>query len=160
MIYLANLDGNLKLGFDFLNDLPDDLDITDSKFEKWVPYVLVLSTSERTIAITKDMEAFLTVYEVEKIYNGIKNLLNNLNQSNNNIFKHYSNESFFEISIEYMDIDECFSVELWFIFAEIPEGNIEGYDLGYRFVVDKKEMEYFITECHKRFMDVYCNINI
>lgn len=39
MIYLTNLDGNVKLEFDFLNDFSDDLDITDSKFEKWVPYV-------------------------------------------------------------------------------------------------------------------------
>ena len=58
MIYLTNLDGNVKLGFDFLNDLLVDLDITDSKFEKWVPYVLILSTSERIVAITKEMQAF------------------------------------------------------------------------------------------------------
>ena len=33
MIYLSNLDGNVRLGFDFLEDLSDDLDITGSKFE-------------------------------------------------------------------------------------------------------------------------------
>lgn len=158
MAYLTNLDGNVKLEFDFLSDFPDALDIADSKFEKWVPYVLILSTSERTIAITKEMQAFLTAYEVEKIYNGMRNLLYNSTQSSNNIFKHYSNESFFEISIEYIEVDECFSVELWFIAAEAPEGNIDGYDIGYRFVVDKKEMELFLTECYKRFRDVYSNI--
>ena len=154
MIYLTNLDGNVKLEFDFLNDFSDDLGITDSKYEKWVPYVLILSTSERTVAITKEMQAFLTVYEVEKIYNGIRDLLYNSQQSNDNTFKHYSNESFFEILVEYIDMDECFSVELWFIVAEVPEGNIDGYDIGYRFIVDKKEMEHFVTECYKRYMDV------
>lgn len=154
MIYLSNLDGNVRLGFDFLEDLSDDLDITDSKFEKWVPYVLILSTTERTVAITKEMQAFLTVYEVEKIFNGIRDLFSNSQQSNDNIFKHYSNESFFEISVEYIEMEECFSVELWFIVAEVPEGIIDGYDIGYRFIIDKKEMEHFMTECYKRYMDV------
>ena len=100
MIYLSNLDVNVRLGFDFLEDLSDDLDITGSKFEKWVPYVLILSTTERTVAITKEMQAFLTVHEVEKIFNGIRDLFSNSQQSNDNIFKHYSNKSFFEISVE------------------------------------------------------------
>lgn len=154
MIYLSNLDGNVKLGFDFLNDLPEEWNLTDSKFEMWVPYVLMLSTSERTIAITKEMQAFLTVYEVEKIYNGLRDLLYISPQSNHNIFKHYSNESFFEVSVDYLDVDECFNVELWFIVAQVPEGNVEGYDIGYRFVVDKKEMEHFVTECYKEYKKV------
>ena len=94
MIYLTNLDGSVKLEFDFLNELPDDFYIADSKFEKWVPYVLAISIPQRTIAITKEMKAFLTVYEVEKIYNGLRNLVYNSRQDNNNIFKHYSNERF------------------------------------------------------------------
>ena len=124
MIYLTNLDGNVKLEFDFLNDFSDDLDITDGKFEKWVPYVLILSTSERTVAITKEMQAFLTVYEVEKIYNGIRDLLYNSQQSNDNIFKHYSNESFFEILVEYIDMDECFNVELWLLLQKYPKATL------------------------------------
>ena len=96
MICLTNFEGNVKLEFDFLNNLPADFDRTDSKFEKWVPYVFALSTPQRTVAITTEMEAFLTVYEVEKIYNGLKNLLDHLQQDTGNVFKHYSNESFFE----------------------------------------------------------------
>ena len=158
MIYLTNLDGNVKLEFDFLNELPDDFDITDSKFEKWVPYVLALSIPKRTIAITKEMEAFLTVYEIEKIYNGLRNLLYNTQHDNDNIFKHYSNESFFEISVEYIDTDECFNVEIWFIIAKMPEGNMDGYDIGYRFIVEKKEMEHFVIEFYKKYRDVCGNI--
>ena len=158
MIYLSNLDGNVKLEFDFLNELPDDFDITDSKFEKWVPYVLTLSIPQRTIAITKEMEAFLTVYEIERIYNGLRNLLYNTQHDNDNIFKHYSNESFFEISVEYIDTDECFNVEIWFIIAKMPEGNMDGYDIGYRFIVEKKEMEHFVIEFYKKYRDVCGNI--
>ncbi len=151
MIYLTNLDANVKLGFNFINNLPDDFDIANSKFEKWVPFVLNFSTSERTIAITEDMQASMTIYEVEKIYNELKNLLESIGDKKDSRFTHYSSESFFEISFDYLYADECFNVELWFIVAEYPEGKIVGYDVGFRFVVDISEMKNFVAEFYNRF---------
>lgn len=104
MFYLTNRDGNLKLGFDFLNDLPGDFDIAKSKFEKWVPFVMNISTPEKTIAITETMKACMTVYEVEKIYSGIKNLLDSMADEEDKLFRHYSYESIFEISVEYLHV--------------------------------------------------------
>ncbi|MCM1045528.1 MAG: hypothetical protein NC417_08445 [Candidatus Gastranaerophilales bacterium] len=63
MFYLTNREANLKFGFDFLNDLPDDFDIAKSKSEKWVPFVMNIATPEKTIAITEKMKACMTVYE-------------------------------------------------------------------------------------------------
>lgn len=154
MFYLTNRDSNLKLGFDFLNDLPDDFDTARSKWEKWVPFVMNISTPEKTIAITEKTKAYMTVYEVEKIYNGIKNLLDSMAHEEDMLFRHYSYESIFEISVEYLHVDECFEVVVWFILAEYPEGRIEGYNVGFRFIVDKFELEHFIEEFFNNFKKV------
>lgn len=161
MFYLTNRDANLKLGFDFLNNLPDDFDIARNKSEKWVPFVMNISTPEKTIAITEKPQAYMTVYEVEKIYNGIKNLLDSTKHKEDKLFTHYSYESIFEISVEYLHVDECFEVVLWFIIAECPEGKIEGYNAGFRFIVDKFEMEHFIGEFYYSFKEVcpQCSIS-
>ena len=146
MVYLTNLDGNVKLEFDFLKDLPDDFDAAKTKLEKWVPFVLNISALGKTIAITEDMQACMTVYEVEKIYNGLKNLLDGTGDAKDSLFRHYSSESFFEISAEYLHEDDCFFVTLWFIVAEYPGGRIDGYDIGFRFAVGKPEMNSFAEE--------------
>lgn len=150
MISLINLEGNVKLEFCFLNNLPEDFNSIESEFEKWIPYTLYLSTPERTIFISQDMQAFMTVYEIEKIYNGITDLLNNTCEESKR-FTHYNSESFFEISVEYLYIDECFSVELWLIASEYPEGKIVGYDAGFRFMVSKFEMLKFLNQFYDGF---------
>lgn len=123
MFYLTNRDANLKLGFDFLNDLPDDFDTARSKWEKWVPFVMNITTPEKTIAITKKTKAYMTVYEVEKIYNGIKNLLDSMAHEEDKLFRHYSYESIFEISVEYLHVDECFEVLENFMEGEYYESS-------------------------------------
>ena len=152
MIYLTNFDGNVKMGFDFLKNLPEeDFDLSTSNFEKWVPFVLNISTPERAIAITENMHAYMTIYEVEKIVNGLKTLLICADDNKDGEFTHYSSESFFEISFEYMHIDDCFNVELWFITAKFPEGEIVGYDAGFRFIVEKAQVIQFVREVSDRF---------
>ena len=155
MIYLTNFDGNVKMGFDFLKNLPEDFDVSTSNFEKWVPFVLNISTPERVIAITENMQAHMTIYEVEKIVNGLKTLLINADDNKDGKFSHYSSESFFEISFEYMPVDECFNVELWFITAKFPEGEIVGYDAGFRFIVEKTQAIQFEKGFSDRF-NVIC----
>lgn len=154
MIYLTNIDGNVKLGFDFLNNLPKDFDNAKSKFEKWVPFVLNLSTVEKTVAISEAMQAQMTIFEVEKIYNGLKNLLSDMGDKEGRHLTHYSSESFFEVSFEYLLEDECFEVEIWFIVAEYLESKIQGYDMGFRFIVGKSEMEKFTKELYINFEKV------
>ena len=154
MICLANVDNTLQLEFDLLENLPSDFDSTESKFEKWVPFVLHLSTPQRTVAIPPDMRACMTVFEIERIYNGIKDLLSNTAEKKDRQFAHYSSESFFEISFEYLHVDKHFSVELWFIIAEAPEGRIVGYDAGFRFIVGEPEMKKFAEEFRGRFQKV------
>lgn len=150
MISLTNLEANVKLEFSFLNDLPVDLNSIESKFEKWIPYTLYLSTPERNIAISRDVHAFMTIYEIEKIYNGIRTLSNVIDKEDKR-FTHYNSEGFFEISVEYLHIDECFSVELWLIAAEYPGGKLEGYDAGFRFMVGKSEMLSFLNQFYDSF---------
>jgi len=151
MIYLTNFDGNVKMGFDFLENLPEDFDASTSNFEKWVPFVLNISTPERAIAITENMQAYMTIYEVEKIVNGLRALLISADDNKDGKFAHYSGESFFEISFEYMHVDECFNVELWFVTAKFPEGDIVGYDAGFRFIVEKSQVIRFAKEFSDRF---------
>jgi hypothetical protein len=151
MIYLTNFEGNVKMGFDFLAKLPEDIDASDSKFEKWVPFVLSVATEERAIAITEDMQADMTLYEAERILNGLKALLESVGGNADQKFTHYSSESYFEISFEYLVDDDCFNVELWFITAKFPKGETIGYDAGFRFVVEKSAMQRFVEELLDRF---------
>lgn len=150
MICLINLEANVKLEFSFLNDLPEDFNSIESKFEKWIPYTLYLSTPERNVSISQDMHASMTIFEIEKIYSGIMALSSVIDEEEKR-FTHYNSEGFFEISVEYLPIDECFSVELWLIAAEYPGGKIEGYDAGFRFVVGKSEMLKFLDQFYDSF---------
>lgn len=149
MFYLTNIDANVKLGVEFLNDLPSDFDIAKSNSEQWVPFAMIFSAPKTSVAITEG--SCMTVYEAERIYNGIKNLLDHTGNNEDMLFTHYSYESIFEISIEYLHVDECFEVVLWFIIAENPEGRIEGYHSGFRFTADKPGMERFIAEFRDNF---------
>lgn len=130
MIYLTNVESNIKLGFEFLTNLPDDFDIAESKSKKWVPFIMSLSTPQETISITEKQKAYMTVYEVEKIYNGIKDLLENTWRNEDRMFTHYSYESF--------------EVVLWFIIAKCSNSKMEGYNSGFRFMIDKIEIKRFI----------------
>lgn len=150
MICLINSEANVKLEFSFLNDLPEDINSIESKFEKWIYYMLYLSTPERNIGISQDMHASMTVFEIEKIYNGIKALSSDIVKEDKR-FTHYNSEGLFEISVEYLPIDDCFSVELWLIAAEYPGGKIEGYDAGFRFMVGKSEMLKFLDQFYDSF---------
>ena len=154
MIYLTNVESNIKLGFEFLTNLPDDFDIAESKSEKWVPFIMSLSTPQETISITEKQKAYMTVYEVEKIYNGIKDLLENTWRNEDRMFTHYSYESFFELSIEYLYMDEGFEVVLWFIIAEYSNSKMEGYNSGFRFMADKIEIKRFIEEFRNSFKKI------
>ena len=148
MINLISLDTNVKLGFDFLEKLPDDFDVAKSKFEKWVPFVLMLSFPEKTIGITEDIRAYMTVYEVEKRYNGLKRLIDGVDGR----FSHYSSESLYEVNFEYVPEDECFDVELWFMVAECPDGRIIGYRIGFGFVTGRNDVKKFLEEFKERFV--------
>lgn len=97
MISLINLEANVKLELNFLNHVPVDFNDDESKFEKWIPYTLHMSTPERNVFISQDMHAFMTVYEMEKNYNGIMHLPNT-NEKEDKRFTHYNSEGFFEIS--------------------------------------------------------------
>lgn len=70
MIYLTNVESNIKLGFEFLTNLPDDFDIAESKSKKWVPFIMSLSTPQETISITEKQKAYMTV--LSSVYNGIQ----------------------------------------------------------------------------------------
>lgn len=154
MIHLTNFDGNVKMGFDFLKNLPKDFDVAKSEFEKWVPFVFNISTPERAIAITEDMQAYMTIHEVKKIFNGLKDLINCIGKNEDKKLTHYSSESFFEFSFEYLHVDNCFNLELWFITAKFPAGQIVGYDAGFRFVAEKSEMIQFAEDFLDRFNTV------
>lgn len=56
-----------------------------------------------------------------------KNLLNGAEHKEDRRFTHYSSESLFEITIEYLSVDECFEVGVRFIVAEGPEERIGGF---------------------------------
>jgi len=154
MIYLTNMDNNVKLGFDFLENLPTDFGISKSKFENWAPFVLNVNFLGRTVAITEDMQAYMTIYEIEKIFNDLKHLLDDANGNEDKRITHYSSESFFEFSLEYLHVDECFSLELWFVTAKFLESEILGCDVGFRFTIDKTEMDRFAKELYNRFNKV------
>lgn len=154
MIYLNNLDKNLKVGFDFLVNLPENFDVTQSEFEKYVPFILNISTPERAIVIDVDIQAYMTIYEIKKIFNGLKHLLDCACHDIDGKFRHYSSESFFEIIVEYLSEDECFNVELWFIIAKSLKEEIVGYDAGFRFTTEKTEMERFIEDLRTRFKEI------
>lgn len=150
MICLINSEANVKLEFSFLKNLPEDFKSIENKSEKWIYFTLYLSTPERNISISQDMHASMTVFEIEKIYNGINALLIDIDKEDKR-FTHYNSEGFFEISVEYLPIDDCFSVELWLIAAEYPGGKIEGYDAGFRFMVGKPEMYEFLEQFYDSF---------
>lgn len=60
-----------------------------------------IKIEERTIAITEDMQAYMTIHEVKKIFNGLKNLIDYIGSNEDRKITHYSSESFFEISFDF-----------------------------------------------------------
>lgn len=160
MIDLHNTDENVKLSFDFLENLQDDFQMAKSKFEKWVPFVLSVSTPEGVVEITESMQAYMTIFEVEKIYNGLCDLLNYMEDEKDQCFSHYSSENFFGIKCESIYEDECIDVELWFMIAKYPEGRIEGHRIGFGFVVSKDELRDFIKKCKERFEQVCLRVSL
>jgi hypothetical protein len=151
MMHLRNDDGIVEVGFDFLENLPEDFDSTEDLFEKWVPFVLVLTAPTASIAITENMQAALTVHEIGRVYNGLKSLLDCVGGDEDKEFSHYSNGAYFEIKFEYYYIDECFSFELWFVEADYPKGMFVGYDVGFRFSVEVSEVAQFADAYYERF---------
>lgn len=110
MIYLTNFDGNVKLGFDFLENLPKDFDVSKNNFEKWIPFVLNLSTPESAVAITGNMQAYMTIYEVEKILNGFEMLIDGTGNNEDKKFAHYSSEGFLRF---HLNIFTLMAVSMW-----------------------------------------------
>jgi hypothetical protein len=151
MITISNPEKSAVVGFDFLNTLPDDFDSTESKFEKCVPFILNIATSDRVLAITEDMHANMTVFEIERIYYGISGLLDCVGSAEDKRFSHYSSESFFEIILEYLYEDDLFILELWFFMARHPEGKLNGYYTGFKFGVERSEVVRFVQEYRDRF---------
>jgi hypothetical protein len=151
MIYIHNREGNVEIAFDLLENLPDDFDSTDSLFEKWVPFVLALTAPTASIAITEGMHADLTVYEIGRVYNGLKSLLACAGGKEDKEFSHISNDYFFKIAFEYLYIDECFNLKLWFVEADYPKGMFVGYDAGFRFTFEISELAQFVDAFYERF---------
>ena len=160
MIYINNCEQNVKLGFDFLENLPEDFDIAKSEYEKWIPFILNISSPEKNIAITQNMQACMTVYEIKKMFNDLKALISGTRSDKDVKISHYSSESFFEFTLEYFRVDDCFSLEFWFITAEYPDGKIIGYDVGIRFIIEKSEMIHFMKEFQDRFRMICPQIDL
>ena len=118
----------------------------------------ILYKNNIKIDITEEMHAFINLFEIEKNYNGLKELITKVNKSRDCKFSHYSSESIFEFSIEYLSVDKIFSVELWFIIAQINNIHLLEDNIGFRFVIDIFQLEDFLEQYYHNCQSICINI--
>ena len=153
MVELSNLEGNLTLAFSFVNDPDNDIDLARSEFENWLFFMLKVTTPFRVITVT-DVKASMTFYEIRKIYEGLSNLLCKGVDETNRVFSHCSSEYYFEIEVEYLEIDSCFSVELW-INVNDDSQRVYGYSEGFRFDISESGLNDFTEGLRLNAISVY-----
>ena len=151
---IINLEGNLKFELCFLRNDMFDYRPERSNFENWVPFILCLNLPNRYTIIGESSKAIMTIFEVDKLINGVKSVLSHVKTRKNGIYMFNSSEGYFELKLETIPVDNVIEFELWINVGIQTKGEIYGYDEGVRFVTGTNALNRFITDLQKNYIDV------
>lgn len=132
-----------------------ELKIEESLYESYILFELFLSIGNEKEEFTKDLNMTFSQYEVLYLIKNLKRSLTNFLRFNEfkDIFFN-SSEAYFELNILYGGALDEIEVEIWLNLASLTNGKITGYDKGYRFVTDVKEIEKFMLELEQNYYHI------
>lgn len=149
MASITNLERNLELDISLKVGDMSDYYLQKNKYESWVPFTLCLYLPDRHSMIREDINAEMTVFEIEHLVCGIKDVLAHLERQENYVYVYNSSESYFELKLEVISEDNVVEVEVWINVGNQTNGKIFGFDEGARFITDKVELAVFLEKFTK-----------
>lgn len=150
MAILENDEENIYLEINLINNKYLDLE-SDSDYEKWVPFQLVLKVPGKEYAHL-DGDFTFNVYEVKQL---LLNLRNKINEKKKNKkisnYSFYCSEAYFEFNLDETLEEGLLEVSLWLNMGEFTNGKYCGFYDGYRFVVTIESLESFCQKIEMEF---------
>ena len=154
MAEFSNIEKNIRLGLCLIHNGFVDYDVQRSDFENWIPFTLCVALPERNLMIAEDVNAMLSVYEIQNLLQGIERTINCFDKGEEAYYEFCSSENYFQIKFEALPGDEVFAIELWINVGNQTKGKCYGYDEGVRFSCNRIEMCEFVGQLKEEFLSI------
>ncbi len=154
MANIINQEGNLELEISLNENDMLDYKFERSDYENWIPFTLCLNIPDRCSTIGENAKATLTIFEIENLIQGIKDILVYFENQKKYIYAFSSCENFFELKLETIPMDNVIEIELWINVSNQTKGEIYGFDEGVRFVTDKSGLSQFFKGFKNNYLKI------
>jgi len=147
---LNNIEGNILLEINLLNNDFLDVDEERQDSENWIPFEFVLNVPREKICLYAWYGATFSVYEIKSLIEKFEQIAEN-KLSKKKLWEIWisSSESYFDIIVDDPLEDGEIYMEIWLNIGTITDGELSGYDKGFRFVV-KLDHIYRFTKWIKK----------
>ena len=151
---IKNLEKNLIMSLNLMTSQMLDYNPQRSDYENWISFTLILNSPDKNYKIDEIEKGEMTVFETKNLLNGIKNLLNHLENNKRFIYKFNSSEAFFDLELEGIPEDDLIEIILWINIGSQTQGKLYGFDKGVRFATDKESLGTFLSEINEDYLNL------
>ncbi|HCC07102.1 MAG TPA: hypothetical protein DEP72_02895 [Clostridiales bacterium] len=148
---ICNIENNIIFEINLLKNDYLDVDLSRDDFENWVPFQLLLKVEKEEYSYKKESGATFSLYELKKLIKNIQELVvNKKSGCEVDRFEFSSAEAYFDIIFIDSKEEDSIILEVWINVGSLTNGELYGYDKGFRFVVYIKDLEKFTTGIHEQ----------
>lgn len=155
MALISNNEKNIRFEINLLKNEYLDLMESRTDFENWVPFELYFDNGVDSLGYLVGDGATFSYYEVKSMLAHFEEII--ILKSNGRGFEKYefsSSQRYFDLVLyDPLEENEIF-IELWINIGTMTNGEVYGYDKGYRFVVSLDSMSSFSNELRKQIEDL------
>ncbi|MBH5318323.1 hypothetical protein I6N90_10935 [Paenibacillus sp. GSMTC-2017] len=150
MAQLVNLENNITFKINLLRN--EFLDIVDERedFENWIPFEMVLKVGLEKYEYLNSRGATFSLFEINKLISAVENIISvKLGATSTASFERVdfnSCEGFFGVSLYDTFEEQEVYTDIWINMGAISDGEIYGYDKGFRFVIRTESLSEFVNE--------------
>jgi hypothetical protein len=143
MATLFNIEHNVSFEIGFYPTSKDFNNFLKSDLDEWINFNLSFTTPCRKIILKNSDKATLSACEINNLLRIIES---SLLIKSKEVLRFCCIERYFDIDIEFLEVDDIFQFTIYFNMGAVTNGDIYGFDEIYRFNLSIDTLEKFHKE--------------
>ncbi|BCJ92675.1 hypothetical protein acsn021_02440 [Anaerocolumna cellulosilytica] len=149
---IVNKEKNVILELNLLNNTYLDIDFLREDFENWIPFDFALYVENEIYRYPPENGATFTLYELRNLITQLNKIII-LKKEKLEIEKYLfsSLEGYFDLILYDPLEEDALSLEVWINMGTLTEGKSYGYNKGFQFDAELKQVKEFTKQLTEQF---------
>lgn len=156
MAVLRSKRGDVSFELKFLKDAPFfKVDTSKPDVENWLPVIYKVIAFEESYSVISDINPTLNLFEVKNMLDKFKHVINaKISGANFNRVEISTYEFYYEIELFDPNEEDEVGVTIWLFEATRTNGELNGFDRGFRFYVSLEVLISFTNHLEQEIITI------